>query len=1544
MIRLFDKDSKIIKYISEGALLTVHQNQRLTDEGYISEQLNVQMNILDDDIFNGAEYMTIPAKGHDTLHHLFWIKDKHSDNRFTHFTGVLEGIEELSKTPIIDVRPANTTIRQAAEQALADTNYIVRFAADTGRRSSNAYFTDVWSALKRYAAVWRVEMQLFVEVTETGIGARYIDFREQIGVNNGARVVYGHNALEILKEEDRAEIYTALIGRGNGEEVGETEDGDATFGRKINFKDIEWKKSDGNPLDKPLGQYYLELPEATQLYGIKYGNSMKPKIGFVDVDTYDEEELLELTHEALLQVSRPKVMFRASAVYLKGDIGDTVRVVRKDRGIDYDTRIFDITHDRLENSILDIKLGDNMLETQAARERRITGKVAVRVEEQINNNLTEHVQYIVSANGLNRNYYTSVDPRDEGFNPMLNDIWYRPDPDSEGDTIFYIWNGSIWEEVGRSGARALEQLRQEIETNISNTRSEMEQEFNAEVERIEQEALAEYDRISGEITGSIDQARSDIEQDYSQAVLDARDYAEQQAEQHANVVDSKLETMRDTHAGLIQQNQNNIANVNDFIGDKTVGLNELLYNERMLFEERINSINTWHYNLLRESQTLDEDFWEARNGTIVIDEGGDSYYRADVRNVVERTLRSKQAILFEEGETYTLSFQVQTYGHRSMDYIWIIGDDPNIFDGNYPLSSRADEQTADVMHWGSQYRTYYVTFTMQHDVYGVLQIGGDYRNNDLGAREYRIKKPYLTQSDNKQWLHNPEDSLQNLEEVTKRVTELEDGWETLITRTEYDFDTNEIRGTIRSIEDTVDGYSSTISNHENWILTNGSSIERTVDGFDSKVWLSDIHNPNMFSYTDVTLVEHRRNWSGWNTSITGSAYNEFMRVRNTNSASHIGIISSDVELVSGVEYTFSWVGFTYGDSVIDAMNYTYVFYPGNPNQSVNASSGTRTVVPTNPGSYGGRTLYKYTRTFTARHTGPAQIMIGGYTASSGIDASFSFKEPKLELGNRATPYYTAFSGLTQRVDEISLLVQDIDGSGLVRQSDITVSSSSVRIGSTEILGDDVLSSILNVSPNAIDMITQKMRLSGDLYVDGDITALAIEVVEADIGRVFANTANIDFIRARHMNANSVGAKHLYVDNALINKLSASSIFTDMLSTKTLNAIDANIGEVRASMLTTNTITSGMIQSSNATINKLFSNNARIDTLVSKAHFVDQIEALSINAFEGEFGRLFATEFAAITIDVDKISGNTSNFIQSNWNSISGSVRITSNGLETYVGSQLTSLLSGTGHAFYENGVYTGQIGTTYIVGNRGLRGLRFNASDDAEYLTWSKGTSSTGAEILMSWFRNGTGANSKGFNFFDTAQFNERIYSNKRIYANSGVYFDEDDNSLIARTGTNLVINHNNNASNINLFESGTISFSSYGSTTHAFFTDGTKTGGSIEIDGTRYGMSPIDSPQVLIEYIEFDVELSRFGTKVMLDETYLKSVTNFAVFLNNGELASKGTDHIVVKGEGAADIRFVGERIEHNNVMWADMRTEESVEVIEHESKEAPRITMERT
>jgi phage minor structural protein len=112
------------------------------------------------------------------------------------------------------------------------------------------------------------------------------------------------------------------------------------------------------------------------------------------------------------------------------------------------------------------------------------------------------------------------------------------------------------------------------------------------------------------------------------------------------------------------------------------------------------------------------------------------------------------------------------------------------------------------------------------------------------------------------------------------------------------------------------------------------------------------------------------------------------------------------------------------------------------------------------------------------------------------------------------------------------------------------------------------------------------------------------------------------------------------------------------------------------------------------------------------------------------------------------------------------------------------------------------------------------------------------------------------------------------------------------------------------------------GSPVHVFASDGTKSGGSVEVDGKNLGMSPIDSPQVLLEYIEFDVPLSEVGTKVYVDETYLKTVSNFAAFPSKGDIVEKGINYFVIAGAlgGTADVRIVGERVGYEGSFYADL------------------------
>ena len=83
-------------------------------------------------------------------------------------------------------------------------------------------------------------------------------------------------------------------------------------------------------------------------------------------------------------------------------------------------------------------------------------------------------------------------------------------------------------------------------------------------------------------------------------------------------------------------------------------------------------------------------------------------------------------------------------------------------------------------------------------------------------------------------------------------------------------------------------------------------------------------------------------------------------------------------------------------------------------------------------------------------------------------------------------------------------------------------------------------------------------------------------------------------------------------------------------------------------------------------------------------------------------------------------------------------------------------------------------------------------------------------------------------------------------------------------------------------------------------------------MEGTTYGMSPIDSPQVLIEDVLFDVKVNG-RTKIQLDNIFAKAVSKFAVFSNCGqvEIIEKGEDYFVVDGyTGTVDFRIVGKRV----------------------------------
>ncbi|HHY0049447.1 TPA: phage tail spike protein [Clostridioides difficile] len=167
-------------------------------------------------------------------------------------------------------------------------------------------------------------------------------------------------------------------------------------------------------------------------------------------------------------------------------------------------------------------------------------------------------------------------------------------------------------------------------------------------------------------------------------------------------------------------------------------------------------------------------------------------------------------------------------------------------------------------------------------------------------------------------------------------------------------------------------------------------------------------------------------------------------------------------------------------------------------------------------------------------------------------------------------------------------------------------------------------------------------------------------------------------------------------------------------------------------------------------------------------------------------------------------------------------------------------------------------------------------------------------------------------------------------FSGSSVYFYQDeirwDSAVFDMSGA-LRLYTKSGETGFVAWDDGTAAIYCDGRERHAFYDDGTKKGGSIEIDGTIFGMSPVDSPQTLIEDILFDVEVEETGTIVKLDSTYAKTISRYAVFPSNGkvEVVEKQNGYFKVSGyTGKVDFSVKGSRIDKEHEYFSIMGGEE--------------------
>lgn len=364
---LLNDNEEVFKRIPPQKMTELYETQELRAAFQIQGTILAQDYMKD---FEKAQYVAVSIIDSQEYHVFALNSWKLSNDHKITFSGIDEPHYELDADGFIqDRRFKMNDFSKVIQPIFEGSRWTIRSIPQDQIPvgTINFYFESRLAALKQVLEQFDVDVAFSYEISGNKIKNRYVDFYTEQGRDTGKRFAYGSNVLSIIKETATTDLYTAIVPRGDGLQKFD-ENGQATGGysRKINIKDIEWKKSDGHPVDKPKGQYYIEIPERTALFGLPNGH---PKVLIKDYDGIKETDaLIRQAYLDLLDISRPKIQFSTQIINLgNASLGDAVTIVMPKYKIQYKTRIFKLKIDLLTNTRSVAEFGDYVVKTAGQR-------------------------------------------------------------------------------------------------------------------------------------------------------------------------------------------------------------------------------------------------------------------------------------------------------------------------------------------------------------------------------------------------------------------------------------------------------------------------------------------------------------------------------------------------------------------------------------------------------------------------------------------------------------------------------------------------------------------------------------------------------------------------------------------------------------------------------------------------------------------------------------------------------------------------------------------------------------------------------------------------------------------------------------------------------------------------------------------------------------------------------------------------------------------------------------------------------------------------
>ncbi|MCT7738235.1 MAG: phage tail protein [Lactobacillus iners] len=433
---------------------------------------------------------------------LFKVEKVSLNSKPLTITAIDSAADDLDTQYLIrDKRFINKPLSQVLPVIFEKTTWKYKQFAPDNSDIISFYRISPKEALKKVEGIFGTEVRFLYSIQGNKVIDKTCEVYEQIGESTNIRLVQGINVTNVDYTQDQTRLYTAAVGRGAGIQNTDT-DGNATGGysRSIEFTNISWSKANGDPVDKPVGQDYVEIPEATQKYGwLDENGQCHPRIAkFEFPDEQNVNKLLKETYDKLLSLSQPQIIVETTVAKIgqRVNLGDEVTVViYEPYKLTYKARVIKVEENPDNDSLSAVTVGFTSVERQAERE--------FQQEQALVDTKTDFNQ---ALGDTKTNFNQALDDTKTDFNQAL-------------DNTKTNFNQELENQKDESERRYLEhnrkftELQQETSDKIKSTKESMDSELSAHQQAINEQmekAKKAIRAVEEKTAKEIDDARDSI--------------------------------------------------------------------------------------------------------------------------------------------------------------------------------------------------------------------------------------------------------------------------------------------------------------------------------------------------------------------------------------------------------------------------------------------------------------------------------------------------------------------------------------------------------------------------------------------------------------------------------------------------------------------------------------------------------------------------------------------------------------------------------------------------------------------------------------------------------------------------------------------------------------------------------------------------------------------------------------------------------------------------------------------------------------------------